>query len=236
MNFVTKDKHFYNTLVHLMLTIVLQNVIAYSVNMADNIMLGAYSQEALSGAATVNQIQFMVQQMSLAIGDSLVVLSSQYWANRRTEPIRRLTCVALLTGAVIGGVVFCLTTFCPGAILSIFTTDASIKAEGLAYLKMIRFTYPLYILSYVLMSCLRSAETVSISFGISVVSLIVDVCINYTLIFGKFGFPSMGIRGAAVGTLTARCLELLIVLGYILFKDKKYGCFKIIPSMVVSLM
>ena len=58
----TKDKNFYRTLARLMVMVVLQNVIAYSVNMADNLMLGAYCQDALSGAAAVNMIQFMVQQ------------------------------------------------------------------------------------------------------------------------------------------------------------------------------
>ena len=225
MKLLTKDRNFYSTLGHLMIVIVLQNVVAYSVNMADNIMLGTYSQAALSGAATVNQIQFLVQQLTMAVGDSLVVLNSQYWGSHRTEPMRRLTGIALIAGALLGGIVFALTTFCPRAILSLFTTDEAILAEGLAYLELIRFTYPLYVLSTVMMACLRSVETVSISFGISITSLIVDVIINYTLIFGHFGFPELGIRGASVGTLTARVLEFLIVLCYILFKDKKLRLF-----------
>ena len=75
----TKDKNFYRTLARLMVMVVLQNVIAYSVNMADNLMLGAYCQDALSGAAAVNMIQFMVQQLTMAIGDSMIVINSQYW-------------------------------------------------------------------------------------------------------------------------------------------------------------
>ncbi len=229
MRVLTRDKRFYTTLAHLMLVIVLQNVIAYSVNMADNIMLGAYSQEALSGAATVNQIQFLLQQLTMAVGDSLVVLGSQYWATHRTEPIRRLTGIALFVGLLLGGLVFALTSLCPRAILSLFTTDEAILQEGLAYLSLIRFTYPLYVLSTVLMACLRCVETVSISFGISLTSLVVDVIINYTLIFGRFGFPSLGIRGAAVGTLTARTLELMIVLCYLVFRDKKIRRFSSNP-------
>ena len=60
--FFTRDKSFYRSFFHLFIVVVLQNVVAYSVNMADNLMLGSYSQAALSGAATVNQIQFLVQQ------------------------------------------------------------------------------------------------------------------------------------------------------------------------------
>ena len=73
------NSSFYKTLFGLLAAITLQNLIAYSVNMLDNIMLGSYSQNALSGAATVNQIFFMVQQTALPIGNALVALASQYW-------------------------------------------------------------------------------------------------------------------------------------------------------------
>ena len=89
--FFTKDRSFYKSLFHMLIIVALQNIVAYSVNMADNIMLGSYSQNALSGAATVNQVFFMVQQFALAIGNSLVVLASQYWGENRTEPIRKLS-------------------------------------------------------------------------------------------------------------------------------------------------
>ena len=86
-SFFTKDTLFYKTLFGLILTITLQNLIAYSVNMLDNIMLGSYSQNALSGAATVNQVFFMVQQTALPIGNALVALASQYWGQKQTQPI-----------------------------------------------------------------------------------------------------------------------------------------------------
>lgn len=217
----TRDKDFYKTLARLMVMVVFQNVIAYSVNMADNLMLGAYSQEALSGAATVNMIQFMVQQLSMAVGDGLVVICAQYWGIRKLEPIHRFTGLGLLAGAVLGGSAFCLTTFWPSELLGLFTADQGIIREGLAYLELIRFTYPVYVLTAVLMASLRSVETVGISFGISAVSLAIDVGINYALIFGKFGCPEMGIRGAAVGTLAARIFELSAILIYLAFWDKK---------------
>ena len=54
----------------------------YSVNMLDNMMLGSYDQNALSGAATVNQIFFVVNQLAIAIGNALIVMSSQYWGKK----------------------------------------------------------------------------------------------------------------------------------------------------------
>ena len=89
--FFTRDKNFYKTFFRLMLVVALQNLVAYSVNMLDNIMLGSYSQNALSGAATVNQIFFIVNQLALSIGNALVAICSQYWGKQETEEIRKLT-------------------------------------------------------------------------------------------------------------------------------------------------
>ena len=93
--FFSHDKNFYAALFPLLIIISLQNLISYSVNMADNIMLGAYSQNALSGAALVNQVFFLIQQAAVVIGDGLVVIASQYWGQKRMEPIRQITGMVL---------------------------------------------------------------------------------------------------------------------------------------------
>lgn len=224
-NFMTRDKRFYQTLFRLMTMVILQNVVAYSVNMADNLMLGSYSQAALSGAAAANQIQFMVQQITMAIGDAVVVIGSQYWGQKELSPIRRLTGIALLFGFVLGGGIFAWTSLDPRGLLSLFTDEEAYLAEGMAYLRLVRFTYPLYVTTTILMAALRTVETVAIALRISVVSLILDVAINETLIFGRFGAPELGVTGAAVGTLAARIMELVIVVLYLLFRDKKLRLF-----------
>lgn len=220
-SFFIREKAFYRSLFSMLLMVSLQNLVSYSVNMADNMMLGAYSQAALSGAATVNQIFFLVQQLSITIGDALVILSSQYWGQGRCGPIRKLTGTALKLGALSGLIVLLICVLMPMQILYIFTPDETIAAQGASYLAIIRYTFVLFIVTNVLMAALRSVETTKISFAISLVSLVINVAINYTLIFGRFGFPEMGIRGAAIGTLIARVAELAIVLLYLIRMDKK---------------
>lgn len=83
MNKVTKDNAFYRNFFSIYVALVLQNVVTLSVNLADNIMLGAYGETALAGVAAVNQIQFVYQQLIMALGDGLVILGSQYWGERR---------------------------------------------------------------------------------------------------------------------------------------------------------
>ncbi len=75
------------------------------------------------------------------------------------------------------------------------------------------------------MAALRAVGTVKISFYISIVSFIINIGINYVLIFGRLGFPVLGVRGAAIGTLIARIIELLIIIVYIAKFDKKLKLF-----------
>lgn len=223
--FFSHDKNFYAALFPLLIIISLQNLISYSVNMADNIMLGAYSQNALSGAALVNQVFFLIQQAAVVIGDGLVVIASQYWGQKRMEPIRQITGMVLKIAFCLGIFLILLCSLFPGAILGFFTSDTAILSEAGSYLQIIKYTFLLYLVTQVLLSALRSVETVRIAFVISCISLVVNVSINYTLIYGRFGFPELGIRGAAIGTMISRCLEFLIVFIYVIKIDKKLKLF-----------
>ena len=224
-HFFTRDRQFYRTLFAMLAVVALQNLVAYSVNMVDNMMLGSYSQQALSGAATVNQIFFIIQQLTIGLGNGLVAIASQYWGRQERDPIRRLSFMTIRLTLILGLIIVAVCSLFPAQILGIFTTDQAIIAQGVAYMRLIKWTFLLYMITNVFMAALRSVGVVGISFYISVVSLLVNCSINYTLIFGRFGFPEMGIAGAAIGTLIARILELLIVLIYLLKKDIKLQLF-----------
>ena len=224
-SFLSHNPAFYRTLIGLAGFVALQNVIAYTVNMADNIMLGMYGQEALSGAATVNQIFFLIQQFGVSVANTLVALCGQYWAEGRKEQIRILTGYALRLSALVGVILILAGTLFPTAICRIFTSDSAILVQGTAYMRIVIWSFGLFCVTSVLYAALRAVGIVRISFYVSILTLIVNCSINYVLIFGKFGLPQMGIRGAAIGTLTARILEFIIVLVYCL-KDDKINLFK----------
>ena len=132
---------------------------------------------------------------------------------KQTQPIRELTGIALKFCLLVSVLVMVVCTVFPVQLLRIFTTSDEIIAEGLVYLSILKWTFVLFIFSNLLIAMLRSVGTVRISFIVSVVSLIVNGCINYTLIFGHFGFPEMGIKGAAIGTLISRIAELAVLCG-----------------------
>lgn len=203
--------------------LVLQNVVTLSVNLADNIMLGAFSETALSGVTTVNQVQFVFQQLLMALGDGLVIFGSQYWGKKETEPVRKISAWAMRTGLFIALVLFILASFFPRQLLGLFTTDEAIIDAGISYLAIIRFTYFFFAVTQVLLATLRCVEIAGIAFGLSVMTLVINCSINWILIYGHFGAPRMGAAGAAVGTLTARVAEIIVLITYISRKQNWIG-------------
>ena len=218
---LTKDKSFYRTFFKLFFMIVLQNAIVLSVNLADNLMIGGYSETALSGVAAVNSLQFLFQQLTIGIGDALVTMGSQYWGQGRTAPIKQLGKAALLAGAFLGVLLFALTSLFPYQIVGLFSETEAIVEQGVQYLAIVRWTYLFFAVSSTLLSLLRTVEIVRISTVVSAIALLTNCSINYLLIEGNLGAPEMGVRGAAIGTLIARGLELCIILAYYIFIDKR---------------
>ena len=218
---LTKDKSFYRTFWRLFFMIVLQNAIVLSVNLADNLMIGGYSETALSGVAAVNSLQFLFQQLTIGIGDALVTMGSQYWGQGRTSPIKQLGKAALCAGAFLGILLFVLTSLFPYQIVGLFSETAEIVEQGVQYLSIVRWTYLLFAMSSVLLALLRTVEIVRISTVVSAAALVINCSINYMLIGGNLGAPELGVRGAAIGTLIARSVEFCIILGYYLLVDKR---------------
>lgn len=203
------------------MALVLQNVITLSVNLTDNVMLGAYSETALSGAAAVNQIQFVFQQLLNGLGDGVVIFCSQYWGKKQTETMKRISAAAMHAAITVSVLLFLLVSLFPYEAVGVFTTDVRIIREGAKYLQVIRFTYILFAITQILLATLRSAEIVKIAFRLSVLTFFVNCGLNYLFIFGRFGMPELGIEGAAVGTLTARVLEITILIVYIWKRENR---------------
>ena len=215
-----REKSFYRQFFAMLIVLVLQNVITLSVNLADNIMIGGYSEVSLSGVASVNQIQFIYQQLLSALGEGIVILGSQYFGKKKLEPVKEIAACAMQFALGLCVILFVAMSLFPGVILSVFTTDKAIIAEGVRYVGIIRFTYPFFAVTQILLATLRGTGTVKIALALSVVALIINCCINYTLIYGRFGAPEMGVAGAAIGTLVSRVTETGILLLYLSRREK----------------
>ena len=223
MSLFVKDKPFYKAFFSMTAIIALQNLITFAVNLADNVMIGGYSQDALSGVAMVNQIQFLLQMVVGGIGNGITVLGAQYWGKKQIEPIRRVTSIGMVLAIGASALMMLAVYFFPSQVLSLLTNEQAVIAEGKKYLVIICYSYILFAITNVLLASLRSVETVRIGFVVTLTALAVNVVLNYGLIYGRLGMPEMGVEGAAIATLISRIVEFLIVVIYALLFDKKIG-------------
>lgn len=216
-----ENRKFYKTFFQIYIALVLQNVVTLSVNLADNIMLGSYQEVSLAGVAAVNQVQFVYQQILLAIGDGLVILGSQYWGKGKIESMKKLSAIAMQIALAMAVVLLIGVTLFPYQTMGMFTTNQPIIEEGVKYLQIIRFTYVFFAITQLLLATLRMVEVVKIAFVLSVITFFINFGINYVLIFGRFGAPMLGVKGAAIGTLVARIVECIVLICYIKKRENR---------------
>lgn len=221
MRILVKEKSFYRTLFPLITVIALQNVITFVVALADNVMLGMYSETALSGAALVNQIQFLLQMVVGGIGEGMIVMTSRFWGAKDILSIKKTTAAGMLLGVVIAAAMWAVVFFLPRGVLSLFTFEQAVIGEGMQYMRIVCFSYIFFAVNSILLASLRSVETVKIGFIVSLISLGVNVLLNYMLIFGYLRAPELGSQGAAIATLAARIVEMSITCIYAFRIDQK---------------
>lgn len=216
-----KDDVFYKAFFVMTLTMAVQNLIVFGVNLADSVMMGAYSETALSGVGICNNIQFFLNMAASGVASGMTVIVSQYWGQKEKKPIYKVSAVAMWISFVFSMLIFTFAAVAPEALIKLFTDKDAVIEQAVLYLDIIKYSYLLFALTTIMLAILRSVETVKIGFYVSLSSFAVNIILNYMLIYGKFGAPEMGVRGAALATLVSRAIELAVVVIYILFIDKK---------------
>ena len=218
------EKQFYKAFFVMTFTMAMQNIITFGVNLADSVMMGAYSETALSGVGICNNIQYLLMMAVTGIANGMTVIASRYWGMRDLKSVKKVSALSVFLSIGVSILITVLCTAMPEKIIFLFTDKQTVAAEAVKYLDIIKWTYLIYGLTTILLSILRSVETVRIGFIVSLSSFAVNVFLNYGLIYGKMGMPEMGVRGAALATLFARSIELIVTIIYTFGIDKKLKC------------
>lgn len=214
-----ESKNFYRRASALIIPMAIQNLINVGISSVDVIMLGKIGEKVLSGASLGAQVQFIMGLLLFGVTSGASVLMAQYWGKRDMHSIETIFALAIKT-AFVTGVIFTLAAFiAPQVLMSLFTNDSEVRANGVVYLRIVCFSYIPNSLVMVYLNSMRSMEKVVIGSITYMSSLITNTIVNLLLIFGYFGLPKLGIMGAAIGTVAARLVELAIVIIY----DKKFN-------------
>ena len=214
MNTMLNKKQFLLYAIQLAFPIMIQNLISTLVNSADTVMLGYVSQTAMAASSLANQYTFVLFcfYYGLAIGTS--VLCAQYWGKGDHQTVERILGLATKIVLLISLLFFVVSFFFPEYIMHLFTNSPETIAEGVTYLRVLSFSFVFMGFAQIFVSALRSVGKVVFPSVIYVVSLLVNVFLNATFIFGLFGAPKLGVVGVALGTVTARAVEAVLCLIY----------------------
>ena len=213
------DRAFYRKLFAVMLPILVQNVITNFVNLLDNVMVGQVGTEPMSGVAIVNQLLFVYNVCIFGALAGAGILAAQYYGSGDNKGVadilRAKLYIAFLTVAAFMAV---LMLFGEELILQFIHEGeegldlAATLDYGKRYLAIMLWQMPPFALMQVYASTLRETSETVLPMKAGIAAVLTNLVGNYLLIFGKFGFPELGVEGAAIATVISRYLEAAIVI------------------------
>ena len=213
-----KDKDFYRRLSIIALPIAMQSLITSSLNMLDTMMIGKVGELELASVGIANQYYFLYSLLTNALAIGSGVLIAQLWGKKDKVNIKRTLSKSLFYNVILTIGFMILGLLLPGKIMSLFSSDTAVINIGIDYLKIVVISYLFNSIAFTFASGLRSIGNTRLPMWGSFIGLIVNGVLNAILIFGLFGAPKMGIRGAALATLIARIVEFTIVVGAVYTK------------------
>lgn len=218
------DVVFLKKVLQVALPIAMQGLLNSIVNLVDNLMIGNLGETSIAAVGLANKVFFVFSLLVFGVCSGSGVLSAQFWGKRDLKNMRRTLGMAL-TIVISCSLLFVIPSVTnPHIVMRIFTESESTIAEGCKYLSIAALTYPLIAISNAYAATLRAANCVKAPMYVSLVTIMINVCLNYILIFGHFGFEAMGVAGAATATLTARSFEAIALVTIVYVTKSPAAC------------
>lgn len=205
---ITTNRSFYKQLRSLVLPIAFQQFMLAAVSASDAIMLGRLSQDSMAAVSLAGQVQFVfsLYLATMTIGTSM--FAAQYWGKKDVVTVERILGMVLLFTLPVSFLFTLTAALVPSALMRIFTPESVLIAYGAEYLRAVSLSYLLCGISQIFLCIMKNSGRATQSSLISSVCVVINILLNAVLIFGLFGFPELGITGAAVATVIARATEL----------------------------
>lgn len=222
------DRNFYRTVFAIAVPIMIQNGITNFVALLDNIMVGQLGTEQMSGTAVANQLMFVYNLCVFGLLAGPGIFGAQFFGQGSNEGIRNVFRFKVLIGtvALTAGITI-LSVFGDGLINSYLTGEGQdgdrdlIFRSGKEYLTIMLAGLIPFTSTQIYASTLRETNCTVPPMFAGLAAVLVNLALDWLLIFGKLGFPEMGVRGAALATVIARFVECTIVIVYTHAKRNK---------------
>lgn len=234
-------KSFYKSIISIAGPLVLQQLLTSSVQLVDNLMVGSLPNGELGSVAIINQLYFVIILITFGAMGGAGIFTAQYFGSKDYDKLRQTFRFKIVIGFLLALLSFIVFSIFSGPLISVFTDNPVIKGNSEIYLKVIRWSAFPWILNVAIASTFRETRVTKPLLVISIVAILTNTLLNYLLIFGNFGFPELGIYGAAVATLIARGVEFTLALILVirrgkLFNSRVFEILKINPKLFTSIL
>lgn len=212
MSQLFSNNKFFSQMLRLASPIMLQQLIFSSLGMVDTMMLGRLGDASVAAVGVANQVFFLVNLLYFGITSGSAIFTAQYWGKKDIPRIQQILGLSLAMSLAGGGIFTLIAVANPQAVIRIYSADPEVITLGGEYLRIVAVSYLMTAITYSFSVILRSVENVRLPMMTNFFALSLNTLLNYGLIFGNFGLPELGVRGAAIATVIARLLEVCLIL------------------------
>lgn len=213
-----KDKGFWKTAVRLSVPVALQNLLTSSFTLADTLLVSNLGSVALSSVGMIGQWAWLMNMVLVGFCSATTVFVSQYWGIKNTEKIRRISGISIIFALIVSLLFTVVSLAFTRGVVRIFNSDEAVIVAGSEYLRVVCYSFIAVALTNILAAILRSVENVKLPMYVSAFTTVLNIFLDYSMIFGKFGFALMGIKGAALATVISAWSGVLILVLISLFQ------------------
>lgn len=218
---------FYKNLWALAIPVAIQSLLTTAITATDSIMMGFLEQDSLSAISITDSFISIYNILILSLVAGTTIFSSQCWGKRDWKGINRVCAVSMRFSIAVSLLFFMATCFIPERVMSIYTNLPELIEKGSLYFRLMS---PLFLFSafyQVYYAIMKNSGRVKRCTVYMVGAAILDCLLNVVMIFGLCGFPRMGIRGAALGTVIASGIQFAVCLAdFILNPNMRFELFR----------
>jgi len=207
-----RDPEYFSEVQKIAIPIIIQQLMFSGLNMLGVIFVGQKGEASVAAVGLAGQVAFLLNLVHFGIISGAAMFSAQFWGRRDVPNLRRVLGLCLMMAVSASFIFFALSQLWPSQILSIYSKDSSVIDLGTDYIRTFSWTFIFYAITFSYAFVMRSTGDVKTPTTISVLALLLTTFLSYSLIFGKFGLPELGIQGAAVAAVIARLLECVTLL------------------------
>lgn len=200
----------------LALPIMLQSLTGNILNICDTMMVGKVSSVAISAVTVSNKVFMIFSLCTFGIASGISMFMSQYYGAENIVKAKKTYKFGLQACVVVALIFLAALTVMPETLIRIFVKGDNIVYLALEYVAVVKWSYIPFAINQISAVLFRVFKKQRIPMNVSILSVGVNILLNYILIYGKFGAPALGVSGAAAATLISRCIECVTLLVMVL--------------------